>query len=204
MGEYIIINSRPDLSITVENIMQYGTLIFNRYNLKGLSFSTTDIYHFSVYPYPNNNSITGYYMACTMSNPVYGSASTNSDNITNWSNETVYYKGTIPVYVYNFTPGNQNNLFPVITSSYNSIQEAVNSLPIASLYPITYHYTNSTVTGPSEAAVGDTVTVSAVPDVGYGITDTSTQILVTNNDIAVPYTWDSANNRITFTMPDPS
>lgn len=73
-----------------------------------------------------------------------------------------------------------------------------------SQYPITYHYTNSTVSGPSEAAVGDTVTVSAVPDVGYGITDASTQILVTNNDVAVPYTWDAANQRITFTMPDPS
>lgn len=71
-------------------------------------------------------------------------------------------------------------------------------------YPITYSYSNSTVSGPSEAVIGNTVTVSAVPDVGYGITDASTQILVTNNDIAVPYTWDSANNRITFTMPDPS
>lgn len=71
-------------------------------------------------------------------------------------------------------------------------------------YPITYSSSNSTVSGPSEAAVGDTVTVSAVPDVGYGITDASTQILVTNNDVAVPYTWDAANQRITFTMPDPS
>lgn len=71
-------------------------------------------------------------------------------------------------------------------------------------YPITYSSSNSTVSGPTEAAVDDTVTVSAVPDVGYGITDASTQILVTNNDIAVPYTWDATNNRITFTMPDPS
>lgn len=71
-------------------------------------------------------------------------------------------------------------------------------------YPITYHYTNSTISGPSSAAVGDTVTVSAVPNAGYGITDASTQILVTNNDVAVPYTWDATNNRIMFTMPDPS
>lgn len=71
-------------------------------------------------------------------------------------------------------------------------------------YPITYSSSNSTVSGPSSAAVGDTVAVSAVPDVGYGITDASTQIIVTNNDVAVPYTWDAANNRITFTMPDPS
>lgn len=71
-------------------------------------------------------------------------------------------------------------------------------------YPITYSFSNAIVSGPSEAAVGDTVEVSAVSDVGYGITDASTQILVTNNDIAVPYTWDAVNQRITFTMPDPS
>lgn len=71
-------------------------------------------------------------------------------------------------------------------------------------FPITYQYTNSTVSGPAEAVVGDIVTVFAMPDVGYGITDASTQILVTNNDIAVPYTWDATNKRITFTMPDPS
>lgn len=91
---------------------------------------------------------------------------------------------------------------------YSTSQEAYDALYAyvfpSTTYPITYHYINSTVSGPSEAAVGDTVIVSAVPDVGYGITDASSQILVTNNDVAVPYTWDSANNRITFTMPDPS
>lgn len=87
---------------------------------------------------------------------------------------------------------------------YANEAEAEAALNPPSTYPITYHYTNSTVSGPSEAAIGDTVTVSAVPDVDYGITDASTQILVTNNDVAVPYTWDAANNRITFTMPDPS
>lgn len=71
------------------------------------------------------------------------------------------------------------------------------------LYPITYSYSNSTVSGPSEAAVGDTVVVSAVPDVDYGITDASSQISVTNDDVAVPYTWDAMNQRITFTMPQP-
>lgn len=85
----------------------------------------------------------------------------------------------------------------------NALYALTHYSPIVS-YPITYHYTNSTVSGPAEAAVGDTVTVSAVPDVGYGITDASTQIIVTNNDIAVPYTWDAVNQRITFTMPDPS
>ena len=71
-------------------------------------------------------------------------------------------------------------------------------------YPITYSYSNSTVSGPTEAAVGDTVTVSAVPDVDYGITDQSSQIAVTCNDEPVAFSWDATNQRITFTMPDPS
>lgn len=86
----------------------------------------------------------------------------------------------------------------------NPILRAYEILSASPLYPITYHYTNSTVSGPAEAAVGDTVTVSAVPDVGYGITDASTQILVTNDDVAVPYTWDAVNQHITFTMPQPA
>lgn len=75
---------------------------------------------------------------------------------------------------------------------------------IAVYYPITYQYTNSTVSGPSEAAVGDTVTVSAVPNNNYGITDPASQIFVTNNDVAVAYDWNPTTNTITFTMPDPS
>ncbi len=87
---------------------------------------------------------------------------------------------------------------------YSSESELRAALSNLVRYPITYHYTNSTVSGPAEAIVGDTVTISAIPDVGYGITDASTQILVTSNDIAVPYTWDATNNRITFTMPNPT
>lgn len=92
-------------------------------------------------------------------------------------------------------------------NSLDELVSAINAYAIKSvddIYPIIYHYTNSIVSGPTEATVGDTVIVSAIPDVGYGITDASTQILVTNNDIAVPYTWDATNQRITFTMPDPS
>lgn len=88
---------------------------------------------------------------------------------------------------------------------YDSLALALEALGIYEpLYPITYSYTNSTVSGQSEAAIGETVVVSAVPDVDYGITDASTQIIVTNNDVAVPYTWDAVNKRITFTMPDPT
>ena len=93
---------------------------------------------------------------------------------------------------------------PPNLSPYSTRQELEEALSnyYSKLYPITYSYTNSVVSGPAEAAVGETVTVSATPDIGYGITDASTQILVTNNDVAVPYTWDATNQRITFTMPE--
>ena len=110
----------------------------------------------------------------------------------------------------NFTIDSYTGVFSNVDEMVGSDSELVSLLrslnihPISTSYPITYHYTNSTVSGPSEAAVGETVTVSAVPNAGYGITDATTQILVTNNDVAVPYTWDAANNSITFTMPDPS
>lgn len=100
-------------------------------------------------------------------------------------------------------------LFATIDSEINTISDLLSLFgelgiqPIGETYPITYSFTNSIVSGPSEAAVGDTVIVSAVPDVGYGITDASTQILVTNSDVAIPYTWDATNQRITFTMPQP-
>lgn len=81
---------------------------------------------------------------------------------------------------------------------------ANNVTPIAIFYPITYSYTNSTVSGPAEAAAGVTVTVSAVPNTDYGITDPATQISVTNNDVPVNFTWDAATNTITFIMPDPT
>ncbi len=103
-------------------------------------------------------------------------------------------------YVYN--PGKFNPIYGVY-ENFDAALAALQSGPIPT-YPITYSATNGTVSGPTEAAIGDTVIVSAVPDVDYGITDASSQIIVTNNDVAVPYTWDAANQRITFTMPDPT
>lgn len=91
-----------------------------------------------------------------------------------------------------------------IIDFYNSEEEAKSAIGWYNTYPITYSYTNSIVLGPSEATVGSTVVVSAIPDTGYGITDTTSQIIVTNNDIAVPYTWDASTQQISFTMPDPS
>lgn len=115
----------------------------------------------------------------------------------------------------NYAPGNFNiesysGIFSsadeMVTSDTEliSVLETLGIRPISSGYPITYHYTNSTVSGPTEAAVGDTVVVSAVPDNNYGITDPATQILVTNNDVAVEYQWNPTTNTIMFTMPDPS
>lgn len=106
------------------------------------------------------------------------------------------------------------NTAPFVSGSsympqYNNLEEilldADSMFPATPVtYPITYSFTNSTVSGPDEAAVGDTVVVSAVPNVDYGITDPTTQIAVTNNDDPVNFTWDASTNRITFVMPDPS
>lgn len=141
---------------------------------------------------------------------VINAQSDNQYNINNQSFFVIEYNG----HLYYAAPvtTNDSGVKEALVGIYNDTKYATISdgladssiRPIVQAYSITYHYTNSTVSGPTEAAVGDTVTVSAVPDVGYGITDASAQILVTNNDIAVPYTWDAANQRITFTMPDPS
>lgn len=85
-----------------------------------------------------------------------------------------------------------------------SALDAIDNYTPTVMYPITYSYSNSTVTGVSEAAVGETVVVSAVPDNNYGITDPTSQISVTNNDVAVPFQWNPSTNTITFTMPDPT
>lgn len=85
-----------------------------------------------------------------------------------------------------------------------ALPEAYQILITGNRFPITYHYENSTVSGPAEAAVGDTVVISAIPNNNYGITDAASQILVTNNDVSVPYQWNQTTNTITFTMPDPS
>lgn len=71
-------------------------------------------------------------------------------------------------------------------------------------YPITYSATNGTVTGPSEAPVGDIVVAIGTPNANYGITDYTTQIAVTCNDIPVPFTFNATTNEITFEMPDPT
>lgn len=76
----------------------------------------------------------------------------------------------------------------------------INQTP--SQYPIQYQQTNCTLSGPDEAAVGDTVTVSCTFPEGYGIANPSSSILVTNNGVAIDYTY--SNGVITFTMPDPT
>lgn len=92
-----------------------------------------------------------------------------------------------------------------LTDSLSDLMSMITVLPISSTkYPITYSYSNAAVSGVTEAAIGDTVVVSAVPNINYGITDQASQIIVTNNDVAVPYEWNPSTNTITFTMPDPT
>lgn len=66
---------------------------------------------------------------------------------------------------------------------------------------ITYRLTNCTTTGPSSASIGSVVNAPLQFTAGYTILNPDTDIAVTNNGVAVPFTY--AGNTITFTMPDP-
>lgn len=88
---------------------------------------------------------------------------------------------------------------------YSNLETTLAALagPIDNMYPITYRLTNCTApSAPAEAAVGDTVNVPLVMQQGYDIVTPSTDIVVTNNGVAVPHTY--SNGTISFTMPDPS
>lgn len=89
-----------------------------------------------------------------------------------------------------------------IVMGYKILTEA--EPPVIIKYPITYSATNGTVTGPAEAAIGETVVATGTPNANYGITDYTTQIAVTCNDIPVPFTFNATTNEITFEMPDPT
>ena len=70
-------------------------------------------------------------------------------------------------------------------------------------YPITYRPTRVTLDGPATAAVGATVNVGCTFPEGYGV-KTTDSITVTCNRVPVPFSWDAMNQRVTFTMPDPT
>lgn len=89
-------------------------------------------------------------------------------------------------------------------SYYNSEADARTAISayLPSPYPITYRLTNATTTGPSEANVGDTVTVPLMFPEGYGIVNPSSDVYVTCNGVSVPSTY--SDGQLVFIMPDPS
>lgn len=69
--------------------------------------------------------------------------------------------------------------------------------------PITYRLTNCTApSAPTEAGIGDMVTVPFQFTSGYGIVNPSSDLYVTNNGVVIPSQY--SNGVLTFTMPDPS
>ena len=91
------------------------------------------------------------------------------------------------------------------TTGYETVQSAIEAsgvLPIPGTYSITYRLTNATTTGPSEATVGDTVTVPLTFPEGYGVVNPSSDAYVTCNGVLVPSTY--SDGQLVFTMPDPS
>lgn len=87
---------------------------------------------------------------------------------------------------------------------FNSMSEAVSFLTSFRVeYPITYRLTNcSAPDAPTEAAIGDTVTVPFQFTSGYGIVNPSSDVYVTNNGVVVSSQY--SNGVLTFIMPDPS
>lgn len=105
-----------------------------------------------------------------------------------------------------FTPASDDDFPSTATFTFNSISdgiEAIDNYVYPSVtYPITYRLTNCTApSAPTEAVVGDNVTVIPSFSEGYGIVNPS-DIYVTCNGVTIPSTY--SNGVLTFTMPDPS
>ena len=92
----------------------------------------------------------------------------------------------------------------MLVDYYDNYQDAYNAISqyLVTGYPITYRLTNATTTGPSEANVGDTVTVPLTFPDGYGVVNPSSDAYVTCNGVLVPSTY--SNGQLVFTMPDPN
>lgn len=196
-------------SVAVNSASVYLIKINNSLAVQFDSVFSQQIYKLAYYLIASNSPFMRY---CPLWRNVYETLSSYSNGEIKTIFDNDYYASST------YVAGNGDDFFIENTGKFTEIDSEVNTMteltdlfsnlgirPVTAIsYPITYHYTNSIVNGPSEAAVGDTVIVSVVSDVGYDITDASSQILVTNNDVAVPYTWDATNQRITFTMPDPT
>lgn len=86
---------------------------------------------------------------------------------------------------------------------YHDVQDFIDEVYKGAIhYPITYRLTNCTAPdAPSEAVVGDTVSVPFVFPDGYGIVNNE-NVYVTNNGVIVPSTY--SDGVLTFEMPDPN
>lgn len=205
--DYLWLNTAS--SYTVPAIDEVGIMLWNRYGRQPLVYaSSADYIKCARYYNPqgiNNTSIV--FATNTSGKNVFFtlSGTANRQSLAN-TYDSLYY-GAITT-VDDSVPGSFYSDAVLSLTLHESMNDALDAMNDGNwggaLYPITYSYTNSTVSGPSEAAIGDTVTVSAVPDNNYGITDPASQILVTNNDVAVEYQWNPSTNTITFVMPDPS
>ena len=208
----------PDAQyVDINQLTQEQLSVFNAVTTSGLHYAR----------HANNNTTVDYYIATKSGNfyiaffydysnpslPTFGYYRLNPNTTNRYicisgNNATIaaIYGATsvsnVPVKL--TQPNDSYTSVTLLVDYYETEEAALEAISQYVTYPITYSYTNSTVSGPSEAAVGDSVAVSAVPDVDYGITDQSSQIAVTCNDEPVAFSWDATNQRITFTMPDPS
>lgn len=197
-----IYNGIPDYSALVS----YGLYLFN--------VSNTDIYILS--------SGNGVYVALNhFTNETYGITIIFHDgNLRAWENYTISGHNTARertplnggeqynwIYIASNTinyeePRILNSAFDgYFTSRESLVAAALELVPSYPSVPITYRLTNATTTGPSEATVGDTVTVPLVFPSNYGVVNSS-NAYVTNNGVVIPSSY--SNGVLTFTMPNPS
>lgn len=143
--------------------------------------------------------------ASPVSGSIYGYATTKHAG-RRWLDGTTHLVGGM--YFHNENAGDYASLrtkaIPAFEpfDSYNDALYALTHYNPIATYPITYRPTNcSFPNAPTEAAVGETVTVAVMFEEGYGIVNPS-DIYVTCNGVSVPSTYN--NGTLTFTMPDPS
>lgn len=151
------------------------------------------------------------YVVVGNSSSIYGSigisylnasSAPTTSNINGWvlSNEyNGYYYVTLGIFSYS---GQEQ----AMESTNQSLFDAIDSIMSGSIsYPITYNANHCTLSGPEEAAIGDTVEVTVTPDTGYQMPLIPGNLIkLTNNGSPVNFSWDSTTSKITFTMPDPT
>lgn len=205
----------------VSSDKRYNHNIINNYNnsvIVGACFTNPEVLR-EVISNPNQQLYAG--ILILSNNPFQVELIVGSQEDYNTESPLLYYQTIANSVIYTIngnqyhgfadaTGGSSNNWDGLYTGIYsvstfdtiNEFIQASNIRPITDTFTITYRDTNCTHSGPDEASIGDTVTVSFQFTSGYGIVNPSSDVYVTNNGVVIPSQY--SNGVLTFTMPDPS